>query len=351
MSDGIFERDSMFSADRLVPWHGKGKVVDEPWVLANRVNEIAGLNYLYGFRDIILPDGTTWPHNRFVVREDSGEVVSVVGSGYELVQPSEFPQMLDSLVGSHEAHFTTAGSLFNATQMWWALSLQNEIRVGGDPKETLDEFLMAVTSFDGSRRAGMYVTAIRPVCNNTVSWGIGSAQRSYSTKHTQNVRDRLIGAQEVLGLARHYGDVLKQVADLLVGVKFADSDIEQTLDTIEATSLKFVSGEKAGEPKTKNALTRASNKRDEFTTVLQKRPDLNRIKDTAYGFLQAGVEINDHFGQFNNTKTSDQWDNRFSNVFGLNAVPNFSQEVFGALDNRLGFVKALGLDKKQKSLV
>lgn len=347
MSDGITAQDSMFSA-RLVPWHGKGNVLfDRDFVLSSEVNEVAGLNYTFTKMPMVGPDGNVWPNHQFVVRDDTGEVVSVVGKGYEIVQPREFPVIMDTLVQSGDARYVTAGSLFKQTRMWWDMELPESFKVAGDETEKVVMHLLGVTSFDQTLRAGFYISGIRTVCNNTMSWAMGSAKRSYATKHTKNVRDRLTSddTREALGMAIRYRDVLAQVADLLSNTKMSDSLVEGTLDMIADTSLK----DENGDAKVKGALTRATNRRNEFVAILKRRDDLSRIKDTGWGFLQAATEVNDHHGTFKNTDTSDKWDNRFSNVFGLNTVPNFSSQAFSALDAQFNVLGQLGLKEEKKT--
>ncbi len=64
------------------PWHGLGTKLDEP-ASSEEAIDAAGLNYRVDLKPIYTGDGTLIPQRKAVVRDDSHEVLGVVGNSYQ----------------------------------------------------------------------------------------------------------------------------------------------------------------------------------------------------------------------------------------------------------------------------
>jgi hypothetical protein len=118
MSAGITDSDSMFSV-RETPWHGLGAVLEEPPATVAEAIEASGLGWSVAKEriavdrgdapgdDWLLPCCEQIPGYYATVRQDTREVLGVVGERYRIVQNHEAFAFIDQLLGS-SIHFETA---------------------------------------------------------------------------------------------------------------------------------------------------------------------------------------------------------------------------------------------------
>ena len=93
-----------------MPWHGLG--VRLP-ARASYEEIVAAAGFYEAVeKDVIVPPGRTpVPDKKALVRGDTGEYLSVVGKGYEVVQFGDVARTLVEAAGGVKAVFTTAGTL------------------------------------------------------------------------------------------------------------------------------------------------------------------------------------------------------------------------------------------------
>ena len=105
--------------------------------------------------------------NRFVLyRSDNHDALSIVSDRYQVVQPATVMEFFRDLCADFGFKLETAGVLKNGG-MYWALAetpLNGEIN--GD---THKGYVLLATSCDGSLATHAKLTAVRVVCNNTLS--------------------------------------------------------------------------------------------------------------------------------------------------------------------------------------
>ena len=144
MPAGITSSDAMFSV-RQTPWHGLGAVLDQPPTTIADAIERSGLGWRVEREPIAIDRGDVatvddwwlprceeipgWWAN---VRQDTRQVLGIVGERYRIVQNIEAFQFVDQLIGS-AMDFETAGSLHGGRRVWVLAQLPEHIEVGGDP--------------------------------------------------------------------------------------------------------------------------------------------------------------------------------------------------------------------------
>ncbi len=98
------------------------------------------------------------------VRQDTREVLGIVGERYRLVQNHEAFTFIDQLLGS-AIHFETARSLHGGRRVWVLATLPDHVEVGGDD---VRPYVLLMNSHDGSTAVVAATTPIRVVCQNTL---------------------------------------------------------------------------------------------------------------------------------------------------------------------------------------
>ena len=226
MAHGISEHDTMFSV-RETPWHKLGVVLDDYPKSIDEALELSGLTWEVIQRDLFMmgpvsQDGifvpqmesTLSPVSGFSanVREDTGEVLGVVGKDYQVVPNRDAFAWLDSLLGT-EVEFETAGSLHNGRRVWVLAKIPENVEVGGDEVE---RFVYCANSHDGSMAVTAAATNVRVVCANTLGWAISkSAQRSYKFRHTGNLAAKMDEARRVMEIALDWDKAFCELGDEL----------------------------------------------------------------------------------------------------------------------------------------
>lgn len=241
------EVESMFSV-RQMPWHGLGiRVQDAP--SSKDALVMAGLDWEVQQKGLSTEDGTPIQGYYANVRSSDGKILGVVSDKYAVVQNREAFAFTDRLLGAG-VRYETAGSLAGGRRVWMLAKLPNEYIMKGD---RVSPYLVFSNSHDGSGSIKVALTPIRVVCNNTLCMALQTAQRSWSTRHTGDIGDRMEDAKETLFRAVEYMDCLGKEVERLHGIQIprrqAEKEVQKLLPIPEkATPLqeKNVEGQRRG---------------------------------------------------------------------------------------------------------
>jgi phage/plasmid-like protein (TIGR03299 family) len=114
----------------------------------------------------------SWPERKVLTRSDTGAPLAVVSKDYRVVQPAEVMDFFRKLTDIGGFQMETAGALSHGRRVW-ALA-----RVGdGAPVvdgDLVKPYLLLGTSYDGTMATIAKFTAIRVVCNNTITPAVNS---------------------------------------------------------------------------------------------------------------------------------------------------------------------------------
>jgi len=259
MPSGITATDSMFSV-RERPWHGAGAVLDHSPSSVVEALELAGLAWQVEQLDLYTGRGDAVPGFVANVRSDTGETLGVVSTRYAVVQNVEALQFLDNLIGS-AMHFETAGSLWGGQRVWALAKLPEWIEVGGD---RVDRYCLVTTGHDGAHGIKAAVTPVRVVCQNTLTWGLASAQRVHAVRHTGDVTGKLHEARRVLDITIDYYKQFKRFGDQLAGQRMTAARLRRVLAELYPTE--------APAARSKAALARILEARDTITYLYNHAP-------------------------------------------------------------------------------
>jgi phage/plasmid-like protein (TIGR03299 family) len=223
MPAGLTDSDSMFSV-RVTPWHGLGAVLDRPPATIAEAIEASGLGWNVAKEPIAIDRGETsvadWSAPRCeeipgfyaTVRQDTREVLGIVGERYRIVQNHEAFAFVDQLLGS-SINFETAGSLHGGRRIWVP-------------------YVLLMNSHDGSTAVIAATTPIRVVCQNTLNWGLQSARQKFSIRHTEAVTQRVHEARRVLDLSINYYKQFKSYGDELASERCTERQLRTVLEEL-----------------------------------------------------------------------------------------------------------------------
>lgn len=271
---------SMFYAGEK-PWHGFGKAVDKELTAAEAI-EAAGLNWRVEKQPLFLEGGAKVDGAFANVRQDTKQVLGVVGSGYTVLQNADAFSFFDAVVEEKAAIYHTAGALGVGEKIWLLAKLPGHIRVKGD--DVTEKFVLLWNPHTGHGSAQMMVSPIRVVCQNTLNAAIRGADNKASIRHTANMGDRVKEVRETLGLVNQFFDQFQDAARAMTGIKVSASTFTKY---VKASGL--VPDEKTLSPRAKNIMEEVSAL---FETGMGT--NLPGVKGTAWGAYNAVVEYVDH---------------------------------------------------------
>jgi phage/plasmid-like protein (TIGR03299 family) len=242
MPAGLTDSDSMFSV-REVPWHGLGAVLERAPANLDEAIEASGLGWSVT-KELIavhrddeanavwsLPRSEPISGYHATVRQDTREVLGIVGERYRIVQNREAFAFVDQLLGT-EMHFETAGSLHGGRRVWVLTKLPDWVHVGGDP---VRPYVLLMNSHDGSTAVSAATTPVRVVCQNTLNWALSNARQRFSIRHTEAVTQRVYEARRVLELSIDYYGQFKRVGDRLASERFTERQLRTVLEELYPT--------------------------------------------------------------------------------------------------------------------
>ena len=243
---------------------------------------LSGTGYNVVKKGLTTTDGILIPDKFATVRDDTNEVLGVVGKQYTIVQNPEAFAFTDELVG-FGMKYTTAGYFGKGEKVWLEGILPGEYTMLGDQ---MTPYVVFVNSHDGSGSVKVALTFIRVVCSNTMNMAIRSAKRCFSFVHKGSITARMDEARQVLGLADTYMKALNAEMEKLALVKISPIQFEKiVLPTL------FKADEDA---MSQRQIDTVMEKRAELRFRYQKAPDLQGYGFNGARLIQAVADYVDH---------------------------------------------------------
>lgn len=306
----------MFSGSGMTPWHKLGTVV-EGLLTAREAIQTAHLDWnVAPFPLFTSVNGqmVACEDNRAIVREDNGKVLAVVGNRYQVLQNLDCFDLFDNVVGSGQAVYDTAGSLFGGKKVWIMAKLKGNLFIESRPDDVSFKYVLLYTSHDGTSSLTMQIVSVRAVCWNTVSLALSSATNKIAIRHTKNATGKQEEAKRALKLCSAYFDNLQGVMN--------------ELDKQAMTGNEMIAFTEKLIPDTKEEVsTRTQNIRNEIATLFSRGK--GNLGKTRWDALNAVTEYVDH-SRATRGNNNDSNESRFaSSQFGSGA--NLKDKAFSLL--------------------
>lgn len=228
------------------------------------------------------------------------DVLSVVGSRYQVVQNEDLFSFADNIVdGDSRVKWESAGSIKNGKVVFGSLTVPREMVL--DPQGANDKtklYLIVFTSHDGSVAVQAAITPVRVVCQNTLNLAMRNAKQSFKIRHTQTAEGKIQVARETLGLTIGYFDQFSTVANELFTQSVTDKAFNDIVKTLYP---------KPSEDSSKVAKTKWDNKMVLINDLYFNSPTNANIKGTKWGVLNALTERLDYFRNVRKNNTESQY--------------------------------------------
>ena len=276
---------------REKPWHGLGTRVEEAPTSADALI-YAGLDWLVEQKDVYTQDGILIPSYKANTRSTDDAVLGIVSDRYKVVQNTDAFRFTDDLLGEGVA-YETAGALQGGRKAWMLAKMPQRYFIAGDE---IEPYMVVMNSHDGSSGIKVAMTPIRVVCSNTLNLALGSAKRTWTTKHTENVMSRVHEARETLMLAERYMSELGRGIDELAKIKLSDRKVMELMNDFFPTTTDLPE------------VQRKNNQRllDNMKARYWEAPDLAAVGKNAYRFVNAVSDFATHADPIRRTKNYDE---------------------------------------------
>ncbi len=114
----------------------------------------------------------TMPERHVLYRSDTGAALSVVSKDYKVLQPAEVLDFFGKLAEIGGFELETAGALSDGKRIWALARVNDGAPIIG--QDVVRPYVLLATSYDGSMATTAKFTAIRVVCNNTITMAVGA---------------------------------------------------------------------------------------------------------------------------------------------------------------------------------
>ena len=299
------------------PWHGLGQQLT-PGATIEQWTEQAGLKYSVIESSVRYQTPATtelqvWPERKVLSRSDTGAPLSVVSEGYNVVQPAEIMEFFGELAKIGGFELETAGVLSHGKRIWALAKVGDAAPVVDN--DLVKPYLLLGTSYDGTMATVAKFTAIRVVCNNTITAAVGgySNGRVISGEGEIN-KGYLKSAVRVLHSEKFNADNVRLQLGIVAGAfesflvqsrQLASVPMnEAQADDFLAELLKpYCRAEKKDIRETK-AFVRML----ELFNGRSIGSDIPGVNGTRWGMLNAVTELVDHErGRSNNSRIESAW--------------------------------------------
>jgi phage/plasmid-like protein (TIGR03299 family) len=263
-------------------------LADMEAIVSNKVNEYETItdHYPVPKRQAVLKLG----------KENTNEVIGVVGNKYKIVQNMEVFSALDTLVDSGDARYTAAGEYNNGANIWMVMELPVGVQVANDPHAA---FLLVQSSHDGSCAVRIRPIIERLFCANQINRIIkGKSKNAYTyvMKHTTNSQLSVNDIRNITQLTYDSIQEYESIAGILLDRKVDDRQVRNIFkavwslpSTVEEMPEHLLS---QGE---KRQRTIALAGRESAWNIYSQSHTQENIRGTAFGAWQAVIEHADHY--------------------------------------------------------
>ena len=214
-----------------------------------------------------------------VQRADTGKVLGIVKGRYEPIQNRRLAEFNDVLVKESGGEAAAVGSAFDDKRVYCVTKL-------GDidsPDGGLGSFLITANSHDGTTALWSTVANVRWACSNGL---IGLSDKAHTVKirHTIKAEERLGEAIRIMAGVSAYLEDTTRVMEELLRTPVPPTIVEQLIPVPIRTDDNV------------RAVRSAQKRQDELYATWKHSENLEGVRDTGWGFVNAVAEFNEWTG-------------------------------------------------------
>lgn len=224
------------------------------------------------------------------VRRDTGDVLGIVGPGWDGPQNHESFSFVDDLVDSGDAKWLAGGMIGNGEKIWMCAQLDRGVCLGGDVNEMSIPLMFLSNGWDGYMSLTVTCAPYRLACWNGQSIPLEGFVRTWRGRHTRSLTaaGRLQVARNTLELSIGYFDAWAEEMETLMTKPMSGFRVEATINRL------FPDAEADGNGETrKRAQANVEKAREALLGVYRHTDNLQHLGHTEYRFMNAVTDYAD----------------------------------------------------------
>jgi phage/plasmid-like protein (TIGR03299 family) len=284
-----------------VPWHGLGAKVDDS-LNAGEFLKAAGLDWTVDLKPLKADyDGELIdvPGRYALVRSSDRKVMTVTGQFWKPVQNSEAIGFMQRYVNAGGAKLETAGSLRGGRYVWGLAKIERQLNIRRN--DTINCYLLIVTSHVVGEATKIKTTTVRVVCANTMAMAERDGQYAYRQNHLSEFDES--AAREAVAAAHEDLDNAERRAKKIDKLKLT------VMDAVNKVLVPVMAPEMVEDFTSEQELFDAamnSKKIEQIVDSIQNGP--GAIPDTGWGVLNGFTHWCDHVqGRGNESRLFRSW--------------------------------------------
>lgn len=244
-----------FASANQPAWHLLGQIIDGAMTAEQAMNE-ANLAFTVKLAPLYAkfndnkndPDRGKQVKDRFATyREDTRDILGVVGSRYEVVQNASAFSFFDSIVGSGKAIYETAGALGLGETVFVTAKLPDYIVLPGE--DLIEKYLLFTMGHDGNTPITAMFTPTRVVCANTLAIALSKGSNKVVIRHTASAHDKINEAAKLMGLVNKKTQETKEILEALVKKNITKEQVVNYVNYVFLTDSELENLAKTGSHK------------------------------------------------------------------------------------------------------
>lgn len=312
-------KNSFFSRKELA-WHGLGQIINKEIVTAKEAMIAAQANFTVikteGYAEISPGMFKKADNYYFTYRDDTKDVLGIVGNDYEVVQNVEAFDFIDNIIMGGEASFETAGVLGTGGKIFVTAKLPSYVKLGGE--DIIEKYIFITTTHDGTGKIIAAITPIRVVCNNTLSMALSHCTQKIAFKHTKKVHDKLEMAHRLMGITNKYFTEFEDLLASLKRIPIGKEDAQKAACKIYLTTAEYdkLSSVNFDYRRSRDISTRKSNILDSLINTIDQGVGQEHHRGTALWVLNGITSFYQNTRDYRTeaTKLDTMTDNKYTDL-------------------------------------
>ena len=213
-----------------VPWHGLGVKVNDDLTVDEMI-EAASLNWTVSKQPTFyrIGDEEISTGKFALIRDTDKKFLSNVSDGWEPCQNRDAFSIFEEFVERNELEMHTAGSLKDGQVTWGLAKMKDQFALFND--DVTEQYLLLVNPHVFGQGIHVRSTPIRVVCNNTLSFALGSASDVTSTQNHRAAFDAE-RMKEAIGLTRKKLQQYETMASFLASKRYNEEKFKEYLNVV-----------------------------------------------------------------------------------------------------------------------
>lgn len=283
-------------------WHREGLVLDTGNNLGLTVDqaiEASGLNWrvhktpAFTFKpDDLDKDGMPMPGAKPIrvkeryatIRDNDWTALGTVGNSWTPVQNTEGFAIVQDVMQGSDCWIEAAGALDEGRKVWILAHMPEDLTIAG---EKYQQYILFTNGHDGRSSVTAAMTNVRVVCQNTLAFALDTTPRVVRVRHTSRAAQNIAEAKKILGVRDLYAEELAKQGEWLVEQSISDAEFDHFLTQLMPADEGL-----------QHVVTMAEARREKVATLYHGANNLEPIRGTRWGALQAVVEYADYHRGF-----------------------------------------------------